>query len=649
MINLVHGIRGLGLSIGVEKIFGQLRRAAAGCPFQTDIRPNRRMTMITRPMTTVAFAMTLAVAASAGPIGAQQARSPEPNDPEHNFEVLWQTYDRNYALFGPKRIDWDALYRVYRPMVTAETTDDELFEIMSRLLGHLNDNHVRLAGGARRYRSGILSELNGDGFDQQEMEDFSIGLVKRKYLVGELESAGLLRYGWLPDSIGYLRIRGFGRLSQTTEAIDLIITEFQKARAVVIDLRATPGGNDQVGKAIASRFADRKRLYMKTYERNGLEYDDFAPPRYFYVEPQGPAPFTKTLVVLTNRWGISAAENFALAMRVLPHATLIGDFTSGVFADVYGDRLPNGWQFGVSYKLFVDPTGFCWEGIGVPMDLRIINTPEDIAAGRDRVLEFALEFIERGEPAPRDVSRSVTDVRHSWAQLLEGELGRGDLEAAVGRVLSAHAADPDAYYVDEDEMFVLAGQLADAGRRPAAARVLELTAEKFPASPRPWQRVGESYLRLGNEVKAREAFTEMLERNRRSYPWEKRAAELAEAVLAGKKVLVTALEGAGSDADFAATIEAFRSAPAGFYFTENAVNVLGYRLLGTGQVNRAVEVFLINTEHFPTSANVWDSLGDGYRAKGFIDQAIASYEKALEIDPDFSASLQNLAELERQQ
>ena len=481
------------------------------------------------------------------------------------------------------------------------------------------------------------------------MEDFSIGLVKTKYLASELESLGRLRFAWLPDSIGYLRIRGFGQLAQTIEAIDHVMSEFQGAKAVVIDLRATPGGNDQVGKAIASRFADRKRLYMKTYERNGPEHDDFAAARYFYVEPQGPVQFTNTLVVLTNRWGISAAENFALAMRVLPHATLIGDFTSGVFADVYGDQLPNGWQFGVSYKLFVDPTGFCWEGIGVPMDLRIINRPEDIAAGRDRVLEFALEFIERGEPAPRDVSSSVADVRESLAELLERELESLGKDAAVASADALRDADRDALYVDEDELIDLAAQFAANDQMPAAALVLQLAAEQFPGSYRPWQVMGEGHLRQGDADEARIAFSKSLERNRRSYPWEKREADSAEAVLAGKKLLTAELEGAGSDDEFAAVVRDFRGDPEAYYFTESAINSLGYQLLGAEQVERAVEVFLINTKQFPGEANVWDSLGDGYRAKGDIAQAIASYQKALEVDPDFEVSRRNLEELQQEQ
>ena len=202
--------------------------------------------MTTRRLVTFVSASSIALALFANACAAQEAS--EPTDAEYNFEVLWQTFDRNYALFGPKRVDWDALYRVYRPMVTTETSDDELFEIMSNLLEHLNDNHVRLAGDGRQYRSGILSELNGDGYAEQEMEDFSLDLLKTKYFVSELESRGLLRFAWLPDSVGYLRIRGFSQLAQSTEAIDQIVSEFQGAKSVVIDLRATPGGTTRWGR-----------------------------------------------------------------------------------------------------------------------------------------------------------------------------------------------------------------------------------------------------------------------------------------------------------------------------------------------------------------------------------------------------------------
>jgi hypothetical protein len=50
----------------------------------------------------------LAIAAAIISIGSfiGVAHAQQLSEPEKNFEQLWKTYDRNYALFGPKRIDW---------------------------------------------------------------------------------------------------------------------------------------------------------------------------------------------------------------------------------------------------------------------------------------------------------------------------------------------------------------------------------------------------------------------------------------------------------------------------------------------------------------------------------------------------------------
>ncbi|MGB3478054.1 MAG: hypothetical protein WBB67_02725 [bacterium] len=58
--------------------------------------------------------------------------------------------------------------------------------------------------------------------------------------------------------------------------------------------------------------------------------------------------------------------------------------------------MPNGWSFSTSMNLFVDLNGFCWEGIEIPPDFRIINTQDDLEDGRDRVLEFAIDLINSG-------------------------------------------------------------------------------------------------------------------------------------------------------------------------------------------------------------------------------------------------------------
>jgi len=319
----------------------------------------------------------------------------ELSEPEENFEFLWKAFDKNYGIFIPKRVDWKLLYKIYRPQVTANTTDTELFDIMAAMLGHLNDNHVRLRSSDRSYCSGVLEQTKNEGFSKD--------LIKEKYLKNKVTKKlnGRFFYGWLKDSIGYFHFSGFRGVEESAAVIDEIVAAFKECQGIVIDIRNNFGGDDRVGKAIADRFADKKRLYMTTQIRKGPTYDDFTPPKYFYAEPDGPLRFTKPIVVLIHRYSVSAADNFALAMRVLPHATLVGEATSGCQADMYNAKLPNGWRFSIANTLFVDQNGFSWEGIGVPPDLRQVNTAEDIQQGKDKVLELAINMIASGAIRPR--------------------------------------------------------------------------------------------------------------------------------------------------------------------------------------------------------------------------------------------------------
>jgi len=85
-----------------------------------------------------------------------------------------------------------------------------------------------------------------------------------------------------------------------------------------------------------------------------------------------------------------------------------------------------------------------------------------------------------------------------------------------------------------------------------------------------------------------------------------------------------------------------------FINTENGINQFGYTLLGAKRVDEAIEIFKLNVEFYPTSANVYDSLGDAYQAAGKKEDAIKAYEKALSIDPNYASSLENLRKLKGQ-
>jgi tetratricopeptide (TPR) repeat protein len=571
------------------------------------------------------------------------APAQELSAPEKNFEHLWKTYDRNYALFGAKHIDWDALYRVYRPRITAQTTDEELFQVCADLLGNLNDNHVRLTSPARQFQSGILGQM--------KMDDFSLDLVKSKYLNAKSKSLvdGVFDYGWLTDSIGYFHFRGFGRIEQTTAAIDQIINELKDAKAIVVDVRSNGGGDDRVGKLIADRFADRKRLYMKTAIRNGPQRDSFTPWKYWYVEPGGPIQFTKPVILLTHRFSVSAAENFALAMRVLPNVTVVGDATSGVFADVYGDRLPNAWRFSVSFKLFVDVNDFCWEGIGVPADIRQVNTKQDIEQKRDRVLELAVALIERGNLKPQDEPASLRDIRESLAKNLVRDLDQNGIDQALKNFKKARSGSASSYYVDLEELLDGGQRLWDAGKKTQALEVFKVAASECPWSFQAFDRLGDAYYDLGDSAQAMAMYRKSAGLNRRSYPWEVSSYEDASRLANGVKLLSRNLERDIASVGVPEAIKAFDSAkkggPGTYYVDEQKINQLGYQLMNRGKVNDAIEIFKLNVREFPASSNTYDSLAEGYMRAGNRELAIQNYKKSLELDPKNTNAVEMLTQL----
>jgi tetratricopeptide (TPR) repeat protein len=66
-------------------------------------------------------------------------------------------------------------------------------------------------------------------------------------------------------------------------------------------------------------------------------------------------------------------------------------------------------------------------------------------------------------------------------------------------------------------------------------------------------------------------------------------------------------------------------------FDEILLNSLGYALLGAGRIDDAIAIFELNVQEYPTAANPLDSLGDGYGAAGRLEEAKASYQRAVDL------------------
>jgi hypothetical protein len=67
--------------------------------------------------------------------------------------------------------------------------------------------------------------------------------------------------------------------------------------------------------------------------------------------------------------------------------------------------------------------------------------------------------------------------------------------------------------------------------------------------------------------------------------------------------------------------------------SSSILNNLGYNLLNQNKVDDAIELFLLNVRLFPNDANIQDSLGEGYKAKGDKTRAIIEYKKVFNKNP----------------
>lgn len=85
--------------------------------------------------------------------------------------------------------------------------------------------------------------------------------------------------------------------------------------------------------------------------------------------------------------------------------------------------------------------------------------------------------------------------------------------------------------------------------------------------------------------------------------------------------------------------------PVAASLTEAQVNRIGYMLLETKRNDDAVAVLRLNIARFPDSFNAHDSLGEACAAAGLRDEAIASYQRSLELNAGNTNAVEMLRKL----
>lgn len=308
--------------------------------------------------------------------------SPSSNQNVEDFEAAWNHVNDVYPYLDFKNINWDSIYAVYRPLAEA-ARGDEFYLVLRDMLAELKDGHVYYVteGGGKVYPYYPERHFK----DRHSYSPF----VVRKYFDRELRlsGSGSIEYEIIPGNIGYAFLSDFHEDYLLNE-FPAVLEYLRNTRGLIIDVRQKVGGDYRNIEAVVTRFLTEPLERNDAYTL-GEKWD--LPP----FQPQGPFVYTNPVVVLINGSTYSAGEFCTEILKQLPHVIAVGDTTGGgSTGGGDGDYLlPSGKSIYVGYIDIRRYDGLPWEWLGVAPDIRIEQTEDDIAAGRDKQLEYAIEIL----------------------------------------------------------------------------------------------------------------------------------------------------------------------------------------------------------------------------------------------------------------
>ena len=115
-----------------------------------------------------------------------------------------------------------------------------------------------------------------------------------------------------------------------------------------------------------------------------------------------------------------------------------------------------------------------------------------------------------------------------------------------------------------------------------------------------------------------------------------------------EKLPIEILESGDFEQALIAYQKLMKSDPNDPVINENRLNRRGYNLLGKNKIGLAKDIFKININLYPDSANVYDSYGEACMENGDYDLAIANYKKSLTLESNNPNAVKMVEKMEKE-
>lgn len=307
-----------------------------------------------------------------------------PYKPISCFNQLWQTMNNKYTFFDYKHVNWDSIKTVYEPQVNDNMSEEQLFDVLAKMLGSVRDGHTSLYAPNDTFRY-----YYANGYNKNYDENF----VKEKYLIpNNFSTTETMDFCMLNGNIGYIHYPSF-KNELTQNGIDGVLNSFSSTKGLIIDIRNNTGGDNKNIIRLIEHFVSTTTKVGKSIEKKDANKNSFTEPIDISIAPKG-VNYTKPIMILTNRTVFSSANIFTGFMSQLPQVKIIGDITGGGTGLPTSDNLPNGWRFRYSSSIIRLANGADFEDGLLPTISITTDSISQTSTGKDAIIERAIVEIQ---------------------------------------------------------------------------------------------------------------------------------------------------------------------------------------------------------------------------------------------------------------
>lgn len=215
-----------------------------------------------------------------------------------------------------------------------------------------------------------------------------------------------------------MRMSTFTKPNEVNAIFQENLPFLRNSAGVIFDIRGNRGGSDECWNpaifdhVAASDVDQNKALLIKCRVANAAfqefgnqipQLKDYGTETAMDVIQTGGSYFSQVsdslkikspIIVLIDGYTGSAAEDFAVTMKNLGLAKLVGTHTIGVISHPRFFELPGGHSYTLSTWAFLNPDGSSIIETGILPDVEVEYTLEDLIKGKDPQLDKAIELLK---------------------------------------------------------------------------------------------------------------------------------------------------------------------------------------------------------------------------------------------------------------